>query len=61
MTTEVSAEQSLKADFPMDVTDSGIVTEVSAEQKLKEDSPIDVTEAVIVLYLNILHADMQCP
>ena len=33
MTTEVSAEQSLKADFPMDVTDSGIVMEVSAEQK----------------------------
>ena len=43
--TEDKEEQELKAELPMDVTESGITTDDKEEQKLKAEPPIDVTES----------------
>ena len=46
--TDSSALQSLNAESPIEVTESGISTEVSALQPSNADSPIAVTDSGII-------------
>ena len=48
MVTEVKPLQPLKAEFPIEVTELGIVTEVKPLQPLKAELPIEVTELGMV-------------
>ena len=53
--TEVRPMQYSKAQFPLLVTELGIVTEVRPSHSLKAQSPILVTESGIVTEVRPLH------
>ena len=52
---DVSEEHPLKANIPIDVTDSGIVMDVSEEHPRKAPCPIDVTDSGIVMDVSEEH------
>lgn len=49
----VSPIQPLKAEFPIDVTEYGIVKLVSLLQLINAASPIEITELPIVKYFRL--------